>query len=225
LRDLAREILLIEEEPKTARFLTRGLAVEGFRVEHSEDGDAGLERALGHRFDLVLLDLALKSLDGLSALRVLQAAHPEVPVVLLARRLDLTTKLRAFGLGAADVLERPFSFEELVARVRVHLREQARRDRAVLTTGRLALDLARHQARLGDQVIELTGRESQLLSLLLEGHGEVVSRERLLSEVWGYHYHPHSNVVEVCVGRLRKKLGPEAPIETVHRTGYRLSPA
>ena len=220
------EILLIEGEPSTARFLTRGLAAEGFRVAHYGDGRAGLERALEHRFDLVLLDLVLRSLDAFNVLRVLQAARSDVPVILLARRSDLSTKLRGFELGAADFVEKPFSLDELVARLRVHLRERARRDDGkMLTTGGVALDPTRHQARVGDQVIELTGREIQLLSLLLEGRGEVVSRERLLSGVWGYDYHPRSNVVDVCVGRLRKKLGPEAPIETVRRAGYRLGSA
>jgi two-component system copper resistance phosphate regulon response regulator CusR len=220
------EILLIEGDPSTARFLTRGLAAEGFRVAHSEDGRAALERALQHRFDLVLLDLVLQSLDAFSVLRVLHAARPDLPVILLARRSDLSTKLRGFRLGAADFVEKPCSLDELVARLRVHLRGHAARDDGkVLTIGRLALDLTRHQARVGDHVIQLTGRENQLLSLLLEGRGEVVSRERLLSGVWGYDYHPRSNVVDVCIGRLRKKLGPEAPIETVRRTGYRLSSA
>ena len=219
------EILLIEGEPSTARFLTRGLAAEGFRVAHYGDGRAGLERALEHRFDLVLLDLVLRSLDAFNVLRVLQAARSDVPVILLARRSDLSTKLRGSS-WRRRLVEKPFSLDELVARLRVHLRERAQRDDGkMLTTGGVALDPTRHQARVGDQVIELTGREIQLLSLLLEGRGEVVSRERLLSGVWGYDYHPRSNVVDVCVGRLRKKLGPEAPIETVRRAGYRLGSA
>ncbi len=220
------EILLIEGEPGTATFLARALAAEGFQVAQSSDGRAGLEHALGYRFDLVLLDLVLGGVDSLNVLQVLHSQRPDLPVILLSRRSDLPTKIRGFELGASDFLEMPFSLDELVARVRARVRErQAQRDQlGIVRIGKLTLNLARQEARVGDRAVDLTGRETRLLALLCEHRGEAVSRERLLSEVWGYYFDPRSNVVDVCVGRLRKKLGPEAPIETVRRAGYRLSP-
>jgi two-component system, OmpR family, response regulator len=145
-------------------------------------------------------------------------------VVIVSARSDLPTKLRGFGLGASDYLSKPFSFDELLARVRVQLR-QARRgdDGHILRAGSLLLDLARRQAQIGVVETQLSDREFRLLHHLVEHQGEIVSRERLLSEVWGYHFDPCSNVVDVCVRRLRKKLGPGAPIETIRHAGYRLS--
>jgi DNA-binding response OmpR family regulator len=144
----------------------------------------------------------------------------------VSARSDLQTKLRGFGLGASDYLAKPFSLDELVARIRVQLRRKRSGNGSnVLRAGTLTLDLARRQARFGAVVTDLSDREFRLLHHLVEHTGEVVSRERLLSEVWGYHFDPRSNVVEVCVRRLRKKLGPEAPIETVRHAGYRLTAA
>ena len=216
--------MLIEGEPGTAAFLARGLAAEGFGITTADDGRAGVERALASDVDLVVLDLGRDEAEALNELRVLHSERPELPVILLARNADVPTKIRCFELGAADVLEKPFSFDELVARMRAHVRaHQAHRDRpGIVHAGGLTLDLARHEARLGGRAIVMTAREARVLALLCEHCGEVVSRERLLSEVWGYYFDPRSNVLDVCVGRLRKKLGPEAPIETVRCAGYRL---
>jgi DNA-binding response OmpR family regulator len=173
-----------------------------------------------------VLDVLLPGLDGLTVLRELQRRRPEVPVVIVSARADLETKLRGFGLGACDYVAKPFSFDELLARIRAQLRRgQWGGDGTVLSAGALSLDLARRQARLGDVVADLSDREFRLLHHLVQHQGEVVSRERLLSDVWGYHFDPHSNVVDVCVRRLRKKLGASAPIETVRHGGYRLTPA
>ena len=217
-------ILVIEDEPRILDFVSRGLEAEGFSVVGARDGQEGLRAAQNVRCDLVILDLLLPKLDGLSVLRALEAKHPEVPVVIVSARADLTTKLNGFGLGARDDLTKPFSFDELLARIRVHLRRpEEPANGHVLHAGGLALDLARRQAQLGDQRIDLSDREFKLLHSLLECAGEVVSRERLLSEVWGYHFDPRSNVVEVCVRRVRRKLGADAPIETVRNVGYRLA--
>jgi two-component system copper resistance phosphate regulon response regulator CusR len=219
-------ILVIEDEPRILGFLARGLEAEGFAVIGARDGREGLALAEELRFDLVLLDLLLPRVDGLSVLRELGTRQPELPVVIVSARADLSTKLRGFGLGARDYLTKPFSFDELLARVRVHLRRpDAEADGFVLRAGRLSLDLARRQARLDGRVVDLSDREFKLLHHLLECAGEVVSRERLLSEVWGYHFDPCSNVVDVCIRRLRQKLGPASPIETVRHAGYRLSAA
>ena len=216
-------ILVIEDEPRILAFLARGLEAEGFSVDGADDGRAGVERAARGSYDLVILDLLLPKLDGFAVLRQLQNRLPELPVVIVSARSELETKLRGFDLGACDYLSKPFSFDELLARIRVQLRRPEERDNGYfLRAGALALDVARRQAQLGDQVVDLSDREFKVLHRLLECAGEVVSRERLLSEVWGYHFDPHSNVVDVCIRRLRKKLGPDSPIETVRHAGYRL---
>ena len=220
------QILVIEDEPRIRAFLARGLEAEGFRVDGAENGSDGLRYALTRAYDAVVLDLLLPGLDGLSVLRELHEQRPELPVVIVSARSDLSTKLRGFGLGASDYVAKPFAFDELVARLRVQLRAgRARTDESVLTVGTLTLDLARRQANLDGLVADLSDREFRLLHHLVEHAGEVVSRESLLSEVWGYHFDPGSNVVDVCVRRLRKKLGARAPIETVRHAGYRLAAA
>lgn len=219
-------ILVIEDEPLILSFLSRGLAAEGFVVDGAGDGRGGLARALRETYDLVVLDLLLPQLDGLTVLRELQRQRPELPVVIVSARSDLQTKLRGFGLGASDYVSKPFSLDELLARVRAQLRRATfDEDGGVLRAGTLTLELARRQAKLGDVVAELSDREFRLLLHLVRHAGEVVSRERLLSDVWGYQFDPRSNVVDVCVRRLRKKLGSEAPIETVRHGGYRLTAA
>lgn len=219
-------ILVIEDEPRILAFVSRGLEAEGFMVDAAGDGPDGLRQAVSEDYDLVVLDLLLPRLGGLSVLRELQQQRPQLPVVIVSARGDLETKLRGFGLGACDYVAKPFSLDELLARIRAQLRRgHWGGDGTVVAAGALTLDLARRQARLGEVLVELTDREFRLLHHLVRHQGEVVSRERLLSEVWGYHFDPRSNVVDVCVRRLRKKLGPEAPIETVRHGGYRLAPA
>jgi DNA-binding response OmpR family regulator len=220
-------ILLIEDEPRIRAFVARGLGADGFLVDEEADGEAGLARALAEEYDLVVLDLLLPRLDGLSVLQTLGAQRPELPVLILSARSDLRTKLKGFALGANDYMSKPFSIDELLARARVQLRRRAPvgGDGNVVAVGKLTLDLARHAAQVDGEAAELTGREFALLYHLALHPGEVVSRERLLSEVWGYHFDPCSNVVDVCVRRLRKKLGPQSPIETVRNVGYRLAAA
>src|SRR4029453_15615774 len=146
---------------------------------------------------------------------------PKLPVVIVSARADLTTKRTGVGLGARNYLTKPFSFDELLARIRVHLRRpEEPANGHVLHAGGLALDLARRQAQLGDRTLDLSDREFKLLHSLLECAGEVVSRERLLSEGWGYHFDPGSNVVEVCVRRLCNKLGRDAPAAPFRLAGF-----
>ncbi len=219
-------ILVIEDEPRILGFLARGLEAEGFAVDAARNGTEGLKRARRDNYDLVLLDLLLPGLDGLSVLHQLNRARPELPVVIVSARSDLPTKLRGFGLGAADYISKPFSFDELMARIRVQLRKTRQTENGhVLRAGTMVLDLARREARVGPMIAQLSDREFRVLHHLVEHSGEVVSRERLLSEIWGYHFDPCSNVVDVCIRRIRKKLGADAPIETVRHAGYRLSAA
>jgi DNA-binding response OmpR family regulator len=216
-------ILVIEDEARIRAFLTRGLEAEGYSVDCAADGNEGLARALGRSWDLVILDLLLPGLHGLGVLGELRRERPTLPVLVLSARSDLPTKLKGFELGASDYVPKPFSLDELIARVRVQLRKShAPEDDRTVRSGSLALDLARRQARCGNTVCDLPDREFRLLHHLLLHEGEVISRERLLADVWGYSFHPGSNVVDVCVRRLRTKLGPDAPIETVRNVGYRL---
>jgi two-component system, OmpR family, copper resistance phosphate regulon response regulator CusR len=219
-------ILVIEDEPRILDFLRLGLEAEGFVVDAAEDGAVGLRLALDGSYELVILDLLLPRVDGLGLLAELRQARGDVPVLILSARSDLPTKLRGFDLGASDYLAKPFSFEELVARVRVHLRHGGdSTDGSRLRAGAVQLDLARRQAQVEDRVVDLSDREFRLLYHLVSHPGEVVSRERLLSEVWGYSFDPGSNVVDVCVRRLRKKLGCADTIETVRNAGYRVAAA
>jgi DNA-binding response OmpR family regulator len=220
-------ILVVEDEPRILAFLVRGLEAEGFAVDSAGDGPEALVRAGRALYDVVILDLLLPRVDGLTVLRELRQGQPELPVVILSARSDLATKLRGFELGASDYLAKPFSLDELIARIRVQLRHAKAQpgEGHVVCAGRLVLDLARRQARIGALVTDLSDREFRLLHHLAVHAGEVISRERLLAEVWGYHFDPGSNVVEVCIRRLRKKLGEAAPIETVRHAGYRLAAA
>lgn len=216
-------ILLVEDETRIQAFVRRGLEAEGYGVVTAADGRGGLSLARSGDWDLVVLDLLLPGLNGLRLLQELSRERPEIPVVILSARGDLRTKLKGFELGAADYVPKPFALDELLARVRAQLRRGTLPDDGNLVrAGALVLDLARRQARLHGVEATLSDREFRLLHHLAVHAGEVVSRERLLADVWGYDFDPCSNVVEVCVRRLRQKLGPGAPIETVRNAGYRL---
>jgi DNA-binding response OmpR family regulator len=216
-------ILVAEDEPRILAFVTRGLESEGFAVDAAADGVEALRCARSAHYDAAILDLLLPRIDGLAVLRDLRQHDPELPVVILSARSDLPTKLRGFELGASDYLVKPFALDELIARIRVQLRHAAGFiDDHMVRAGRLELDLARRQVRTGDEVTDLSDREFRLLRELALHAGEVISRERLLAQVWGYHFDPRSNVVEVSMRRLRNKLGDHAAIETVRHAGYRL---
>jgi len=215
-------ILIVEDEPRIRAFLARAFEAEGFPVDAVEDGKSALARALKGSYELVILDLVLPGLDGLDVLRELRAVRSDLPVLILSARVDLPTKLRGFELGAVDYVAKPFALDELLARARVHLRLAHVGDYgATIRAGELVLDLPSRQARVGSTIAELSDREFHVLHVLMRHVGEVVSRERLLAEVWGYDFDPRSNVVDVCVRRLRRRLGPDNPIETVRNAGYR----
>lgn len=217
-------ILIIEDEARILTFVARALRAEGWTVSVAEDGRSGLTRAVANHYDLLVLDLLLPGMDGLDLLRELRERKPQLPVLILSARSDIETKLRGFQLGADDYLVKPFSLGELLARVRVQLRrQQPPVVGSLLHAGPLLLDLTKREARIGSHVCDLTDGEFRLLHFMLEHAGQVTSREELLSAVWGYDFDPRSNVVDVSIRRLRKKLGPEAPIETVRNVGYRLA--
>jgi len=215
-------ILVIEDEARIQAFLARGLEAEGYTVVAAGDGREGLELASGARWDLVVLDLLLPGLNGFQVLRELQRLKPELPVVILSARGDVQTKLRGFELGASDYVAKPFSLDELLARIRVRLRGAAAfGDEHVLRGGNVVLDVARRQAGVGDRTADLSDREFRVLHHLLVHAGEVVSRERLLAEVWGWADASGTRTVDSHIKGLRRKLGADL-IRTVHGVGYAL---
>lgn len=216
-------ILIVEDEARIREFISSGLAAVGVSAEGARTGAEAMHSSLTGRFDLVLLDLVLPGLSGLEALEHIQRERPDLPVIVVSARDDVSIKLRAFELGARDYLVKPFSLDELIARIRVHLGPGRPRLADVLRAGRLELDVSRRRVRIGDDEVDLTDREFWLLHYFALHPGEVLSREQLLSAVWGYHFSPGSNVVDVCIRRLRRKLGPTAPIETLRHAGYRLA--
>jgi DNA-binding response OmpR family regulator len=207
-------ILIAEDEIRIASFIQKGLRANGLSPAVASDGEEALALALSGDFDLVILDLGLPGRDGLEILEELRRRDPRLPVVVLTARDSLE-------LGADDYITKPFSFEELLARVRARLRGDRAREETILRVGAAALDLRTRRARVGDRTVELTAREFAMAEMLFRHPGQVLSREQLLSHVWGYDYDPGSNVVDVYVGYLRKKLGRNR-ITSARGMGYRL---
>lgn len=217
-----RLILLIEDEPAISSLIARALLAAGYAVDRVDTGMDGLKHAASHDYDLVLLDLVMPDVDGRVVLRRLLEIHPEQAVVVLSCVADVTAKVECLDLGARDYLTKPFALDELIARVRVQLRSNSRMHAETITNGDLTLDLWRLQADNGHGRVPLTRLEFLLLRELMEHTGESVPKGELLSSVWGYDFDPGSNVVDVCVWRLRAKLGYEL-IKTVRGEGYRLA--
>jgi two-component system copper resistance phosphate regulon response regulator CusR len=217
-------ILVIDDEQRILNFVRRGLEAEGMAVDCARDGEEGLRLALAHRYDLVVLDLVMPGLDGHAVLRRILERKPSQPVLILSALNDTASKVSSLERGAEDYISKPFSLEELLARVRARLRIAARSIQTSVSAGSLTLDLIRRQVDAGSGPIPLAQREFLLLGELLRNAGRTVSKERLLSSVWGYHFDPGSNVVDVYVRRLRAKLGAEA-IVTVRGVGYRIDAA
>ena len=215
-------VLLVDDEPRIVSFVSRALSAEGFQVDSALDGIRGLELARTGRYELVVLDLLLPGQDGVSVLQDLMESRPDQRVLVLSALSDVNSKVRCLQLGASDYLPKPFSLAELLARVRARLRQPASGpDDRFLNVGGVRLDLVRRAADVGDGTVAVSGREFLVLQHLMLKRGEVCSRQQLLADVWGYSFDPGSNVVDVCVGRLRAKLGPDV-IETVRSVGYRI---
>jgi two-component system, OmpR family, response regulator len=214
-------VLVVDDEPRIAGFVSRALSAEGFQVDAAPDGLRGLELARSGRYELVVLDLLLPGRDGVSVLRDLMESRPEQRVLVLSALSDVENRVECLELGASDYLPKPFAVAELVARVRARLRQPASGpgDRQ-LRLGGVTLDLVRRRAHVGSESVTLSEREFLLLRQLMLKGGEVCTRQRLLEDVWGFAFDPGSNVVDVCVGRLRAKLDSEV-IETVRGVGYR----
>jgi DNA-binding response OmpR family regulator len=222
---LAPSILLVEDEPGIVDFLERGLRAEGFVVEAARDGVEGQRRALRESFDMVVLDLMLPEVGGMEVLAKLRDLKPDLPVIVLTARGEIEDRVAGLDAGAVDYLVKPFSLAELLARVRAQLRVAAHTSTTTLESADIEVNLLTRKVRRAGTPVVLSTTEFDLLVYLMRHRGQVLSREQILSTVWGYQHDPATNVVDVYVGYLRRKLGrPDdpAPIFTVRRVGYRL---
>jgi two-component system OmpR family response regulator len=214
-------VLVVDDEPRIASFVSRALSAEGFRVDSAPDGVHGFDLARSGKYELVVLDLLLPGMDGITVLERLMDERPQQRVLVLSALSDVEEKVRCLELGASDYLSKPFALKELVARVRARLRQPGSGpEERYLRFGSVALDRLRRVANSGSGPVALTERESALLASLMERGGEVCSRMQLLADVWGFRFDPGSNIVDACVRRLRAKLGQDV-IETVRNVGYR----
>jgi len=221
-------ILLIEDEPGIVDFVKRGLEAEGFPVEASLDGLEGERRALGESFDLIVLDLMLPGRGGMEILSALRQARLSVPVIVLTARGEVEDRVVGLDAGAVDYLVKPFSLAELTARVRAQLRLAAQAPAASLHVGNIEANLLTREVRRGGQSVRLSSTEFDLLVHLMRYRGRILSRQEILSKVWGYEHDPQTNIVDVYIGYLRRKLGSTenpVPIITVRSVGYRLDDA
>jgi len=214
-------ILIAEDEGRIASFLEKGLRANGFSTDVVSDGEEALGLARSGRFDLLILDLGLPGKDGFEVLRELRGAGQQLPVVILTARDSVGDTVAGLEGGADDYITKPFSFDELLARVRARLRGERAAEPTVLKVGDAALDLRTRQGIVEGRTVDLSAREFALAELFFRHPGQVLSREQLLSHVWGYDFDPGSNIVDVYVGYLRRKLGKER-ITSVRGMGYRL---
>lgn len=219
------KILLVEDEEKLARFVELELKHEGYAVDKAFDGREGLEKAEGGGYDLLLLDIMLPGLNGLEVLRRLRKAGNSMPVIMLTARDAVMDKVTGLDMGADDYVTKPFSIEELLARIRASLRKQTaqKQETGLLSCGGLTVDVSRHRVTRDGKDIELTGREFSLLQYFMENKTIVLTRDQLLEKVWGYEYLGETNVVDVYVRYLRGKIddGFEPKLlQTVRGVGY-----
>jgi DNA-binding response OmpR family regulator len=218
--------LVVEDDAKIAEFIRRGLEAEGHRVDIARDGESGLREALSGRHDLVLLDMMLPRLDGLEVLRQIRSSRPSLPVIAVTARGRIEDRVRGLDLGADDYLVKPFSFVELMARVRALFRRSSSRLDRTLEVGGFSLDRVERQLRFRDATVTLSSRESQLMELFLSNPGAPLSRATIADRVWGYQFDTGTNVIDVYVNYLRKRLrelGTE-PIRTIRGVGYVFEP-
>jgi len=217
-------ILVIEDEPGIVDFLERGLKAHGFEVSSALDGATGTEKALGEDVDLVVLDMMLPGRSGLDVLATLHEAKPTLPVIVLTARTEIEHRVTGLDAGAVDYLTKPFSLTELAARIRAQLRVASHVPQTTLRGGDVEVNLLTREVRRGGELVRLSTTEFELLVYLMRNRGRVLRREQILRAVWGYEYDPGTNVVDVYVGYLRRKLRRgegNVPIVTVRSAGYR----
>ena len=219
------KILFVEDEKKIASFVSKGLEAEGFLVDVCHDGDDGYFLATTHGYDVVILDIMLPGRDGLSILRGLRDRKMAVPVILLTARSELNERLEGLNLGADDYLTKPFFIEELVARIHAVARRASGTAQSILAAGDLTINLLTREVKRDGTVLELTPREFLLLEHLMRSPGRVLTRAQICEHVWHYDFDPGSNLVDVYIQRLRKKVDGDRPVkllETVRGVGYRI---
>jgi DNA-binding response OmpR family regulator len=213
-------ILIAEDDPLISSFLEKGLRANGFTTFVAENGETAQRLSMTGEFDLLILDMGLPGRDGFHVLQELRSRGKKLPVLVLTGRRERDVVMCLEG-GADDFMRKPFQFDELLARVRTRLRKAGTEENYILEAGRVRLDLKTRRATVGDLTVDLTAREFSLLETLLRHADQVLSREQLLSQVWGYFFDPSTNLVNVYVNSLRKKLGADV-IQTVRGVGYRL---
>ena len=228
-----QRVLVVEDEPGIVDFISRGLAAEGYEVQAAFDGIEGERLALSGEFDAVVLDLMLPGRNGMEVLRTLRRAAPRLPVIVLTARAEIEDRVEGLDSGAVDYLVKPFSMAELAARVRAHMRAIAQASTSLLEAEGIQVDLLTRRVTRAEQTVALSTTEFELLVYLMRHDGQVVSREQVLAAVWGYEHDPSTNVVDVYIGYLRRKLAPRSspgapgnpagpvPIHTVRAVGYR----
>ena len=221
-------LLLVEDEVKIAEFMLRGLATAGFQVDHVEDGLAAEHALLANAYDLVVMDVMLPKLDGFEVIKGLRQSGNATPVIILSAKSDLSDRLHGFEIGADDYLAKPFFVEELIARIRA-LNKRRHSDEATfdIVVDDLRLDVVNRKVHWHDVAVVLSQREFTLLEYLMRSPGQIFTRKQILQHVWDIHFDPQTNVVDVCVQRLKRKLlrkdhGQDSPIESVRGVGYRL---
>jgi DNA-binding response OmpR family regulator len=218
-------ILLVEDERGIADFVERALRAQGHAVEVAADGVEGGHRAVGSDLDLVILDVMLPGRSGLEILEEIRAVKPALPVIMLTARAEVADKVAGLDAGATDYMTKPFSVEELLARVRAHLRNPVQAETTRLSVAGIELDMLRRAVSRDGSPVHLSAKEFDLLGYFMRHPGQVLSREQILNGVWDYNHDPGTNIVEVYVGYLRRKLAlPDrpVPIQTVRSAGYRL---
>jgi DNA-binding response OmpR family regulator len=213
-------ILIAEDDPLISSFLEKGLRANGFTTFLADDGETAQRLSMTGEFDLLILDMGLPGRDGFHVLQELRSRGKKLPVLVLTGRRERDVVMCLEG-GADDFMRKPFQFDELLARVRTRLRKAGTEESYILQAGAVRLDLKTRRATVGDKTVDLTSREFSLLEALLRHADQVLSREQLLSQVWGYFFDPSTNLVNVYVNSLRKKLGADV-IQTVRGVGYRL---
>ncbi|WP_375472674.1 response regulator transcription factor [uncultured Nostoc sp.] len=217
-------VLFVEDEAKIANFVRAGLKEQGFVVDYCDNGDDGYLRALDNEYDAIVLDIMMPGKDGLSILKLLRRQGRNAPVILLTARNELEDRLQGLNLGADDYIAKPFFVEELAARIHAVVRRSVSERQNLLCVGPIKLDRITREVTCDRQAIELTSREFNLLEYLMRSPGRVFTRTQILEHVWGYDFNPNTNVVDVCIQRIRKKIDPIDQvvwIESIRGVGYR----
>ena len=221
------KILLIEDEPKIAEFVIKGLSGAGYGVSHADDGAKGLASILEGEHDLVILDLMLPKINGFDVLHQAREGGNTTPVIILSAKVDLPDRLMGFDMGADDYLPKPFFVEELVARIKAVLQRKTPEPVKQISVKHLSLDIVSHKVQWFEATAVLSQREFSLLAFLMRSPGHIYSRQQILKHVWEINFDPETNVVDVCIQRIKRKLGRKSesaplPIESVRGVGYRI---